>query len=174
MNRIVLPGIAVLMAAALWGCGPGDDKGKDKDKKVEPAPPPKATTAPPKPEPAKPAPKKSAEAPNLGEGWVLLGQQEVDQKSEKERIRVGTTQARYKELRVAVQGAPVKMESMVVTFGNDEQFKPGLRQDFKDGTSSRAIDLPGEQRAIKNVEFVYHTSPGAQAKAKATVYLYGR
>jgi hypothetical protein len=165
MNRIVLPGVAVLMAVTLWGCGQGDDKGKDK--KAEPAPAPKATPAPPAP--PKPAPKAESKPKPAakGEGWTVLGQQKADDPSGKERIVVQGKGGTMKEIMVSVEGAPVEIDGLVVTFGNDEQFKPALRDQFKPGTWSRAIDLPGDKRAIKHVEFSYKGSGG-------TVTLHGR
>jgi hypothetical protein len=168
--RLALP---LLMVAMLFGCGPGDDK-----KKVEPAPPAKTTPppAPPKAEPApapKPVPKKAEAAPNPGEGWVLLGQQQVDRTTEKDRFSIGKGRGAYRELRVIVQGAPVTIEGMTVTFGNDREFKPEVRHEFTSKASTRSIDLPGDnKRSIKYVDFIYRTK--TTGGDKATVYLYGR
>lgn len=171
---------ALLMAAVLAGCGPSDDKSKDK--KAEPPPPPKATPAPvpPKPAPAPVPPKKVEQAPPKAEkaipkadaeGWFLLGQQQADHRTERERFEVGRGQS-YRELRVTVQGAPLAISEMIVTFGNEKQFKPSIRQQFDSTASSQVINLPGDKRSIKHVDFVYRTS--ASGTGKATVMLHGR
>jgi len=157
--------VTLLAAAALAACGQGDDKGKT-EKKVEPAPAPKAA---PTPTPKKDAAPK-AEAP--GAGWTLLGQQQADHKTEKERIMVGTKEGRYKELRLTVKGAPLTIDEVVVTLGNKKEFRPKFKQELKDGESTRIIDLPGEERGIRHVDIVYRTT--AKGTGKATVMLYGR
>jgi hypothetical protein len=167
----VAPLAAVLMTAALWGCGPGEDKGKT-EKKADAPPPPKAAPAPApakKKEEAKPAPKAAIDP---AEGWTLLAKQEADLVADKDRVRVGGKQGRFKELRVAVEGAPVTIEEIIVTFGNDKQFRAKLGKEIKARSASQTIDLPGETRVIKNVEFVYRTSGGKGGKG--TVLLYGR
>jgi hypothetical protein len=165
-------GMTLLITAALWGCGPGDDKGKDK--KAEPAPPPKAAPAPPpapakKKEEAKPEPKAATEIPG---GWKLLGQQQAGPQSERERIEVGRHRGGYNELQVIVQGAPVTFDEVTVTLGNDNQFKPKFQKE-QSANSSIVIDLPGKEkkRGVKHVEFVYRTSSG---QGTSTVLLYGR
>jgi hypothetical protein len=169
---------ALLVGALLAGCGPSEDKSK----KAEPAPPPpappKVTPPPaakppvPKTEPAKPAPKAEVK-PALkadAEGWFLLGTQQADRRGERERVEVGRGLA-LRELRVTVQGAPLAISEMIVTFGNDKQFKPSLRPQF-DANTNQVIDLPGDKRAIKYVDFVYRTA--ASGTGKATVLLHGR
>jgi hypothetical protein len=163
--------ISLLMATALWGCGPGDDKGKT-EKKAEPAAPPKAAPAPepkkdaaPKP---KPAPKPSAKLE--AEGWTLLGKEQAGRKGESDRITVDSKD-RVKELRLVVEGAPVELEAMTVTFRNDKQFKANV-QHLSANSASAPIDLPGEKRRIKHVDLTYRTA--AKGAGKATVMVYGR
>jgi len=170
MNRFFVtkagPLAVLMMTAALWGCGPGDDKGKT-DKKAEAPTPPKAAPAP-APAPKKEAPK--AEGP--GPGWKLLGQQQVGLKAEQERILVGVKEGQYKELLVMAKGAGVTIDSMTVTLGSKKEVKLNVQQDLKEGESSKPIDLPGEARNIRHVDFVYRTT--AKGSGKATVMLYGR
>jgi hypothetical protein len=156
---------ALVMIAVLWGCGPGDDKGTEK--KAAPAAPPKAAPAP-APAPKKEAPK--AEGP--GPGWTLLGQQQADHKTKRERLVVGTKEGRFKELLVMVKGAGLTIDQMTVTLGNKKEVKLIVKQTLKDGESSKPIDLPGEQRGIRQVDFVFRTT--AKGQGKATVMLYGR
>ena len=167
-SRIAL---TVLITAALWGCGQGEDKSKT-EKKVESPPPPKAAPAPPKKkEEPKPEPKATTDLPG---GWKLLGQRQADHKSDRDRIDVGREKGNFKELQVTVQGAPLVIDEVIITFGNDRQFKPQLQKEFSIG-SSAVIDMPGKDnnvRAVKHVDFVYRTAQRGQGKS--TVLLYGR
>ena len=155
----------IVLAALIAGCG--DDKKVEKKAeppKVEPpkVEPPKAKPAP-KAEPAK-KPVAKAEAP--GPEWLLLGRREV--KTGQNRFPVGIKQGRFNEVRVTVQGGPVTIDELVITFGNDEQFRPQFKHEFTTKSPSRVIDLPGRNRAIKHVDFVY------RGTGTATVMLYGR
>jgi hypothetical protein len=172
MDRLFIhkvgPVAVLLITAVLGGCGPGDDKGKT-EKQAEAPPPPKAAPAPaPAPAPKKEAPK--AEGP--GPGWTLLGQQQVGLKTEKERIAIGVKEGQFRELLVMAKGAGVTIDSMTVTLGSKKEFKLKVQQELKEGESSKPIDLPGEARNIRHVDFVYRTA--AKGSGRATVMLYGR
>lgn len=61
---------------------------------------------------------------------------------------------------------------MVVTFSNNQKFSPQLRQRFAEGSGTRVIDLPGERRAIKQIDFKYRSIN--RREGKGTVEVYGR
>jgi hypothetical protein len=71
-----------------------------------------------------------------------------------------------------VQGAPVEIDNMVITFGNNEKFSPNLRHRFDERSTSRVIDLPGDRRTIKSIDFNYRSID--RREGKATVAVYGR
>lgn len=156
--------MTLVITAALWGCGPGDDKGKEK--KAEPAPPPAPVQ---KKEEVKPAPKAATELPG---GWVLLGQENVRGNMETDKIKVGTKQGKFKELQVVVKGAPVTIDRMTILFGSGKERQVKIQREFTAKSPSQVIDLPGETRNVNSVEFVYRAS--GTGKGAATVLLYGR
>jgi hypothetical protein len=102
--------------------------------------------------------------------WERLGAREVDFRNDRDRIDVGKSEGRFKELQIRVQGAPIEITEMVVTFGNDEKFTPKFRHRFAEGTGSRTIDLPGERRTIKRIDFNYHTIKRREGKGRVEVY----
>lgn len=104
--------------------------------------------------------------------WELLGRQEVNFRGDHDRIEVGRQEGRFKELQVKVEGAPIEMKKMVVTFGNDETFSPRLRPRFDANSRTRVIDLPGERRVIKSIDFDYASLN--RREGRATVIVYGR
>ena len=162
--------ICLLTVAALWGCGPGDDKGKT-EKKAEPAPPKAAPAPAPKKEAKKEdAPKASAKLE--AEGWTLLGKEQANRKGDSDRITADPSKKGVKELRLVVEGGPVELESMTVTFRNDKEFKPNVKQSLSANSATAPIDLPGERRNVKHVDLTYRT--GAKGAGKATVMVYGR
>ncbi len=52
-----------------------------------------------------------------------------------------------------------------------EPFKPVLKQTFKEGARSRAIDLPGDNRRIVSIDVMSRNLPGG---GRATVPVYAR
>ena len=104
--------------------------------------------------------------------WELLGQREVDFKNDHDHIDVGRSEGRFKQLEVRVKNAPIEIYDMVVTFCNDTTFKPKLRHKFAEGSGSRIIDLPGERRTIKRIDFNYKSIN--RREGKGTVEVRGR
>jgi hypothetical protein len=109
-------------------------------------------------------------AVDAAQGWEMLGRQQVDFKSDHDRIDVGKKEGRFKQLQIRVQDAPVEIEKMVVTFDNDERFSPELRHRFDEKSKTRNIDLPGNRRAIKRIDFNYRSVDRRQGKATVEVY----
>jgi hypothetical protein len=104
--------------------------------------------------------------------WQTLGRREVDFRRDHDRVEVGTRAGSFKQLNIRVEGAPIELYDMVVTFGNGRTFKPVLRHGFAEGSMSRVIDLPGERRSIKQVDFFYRSL--GHRRGRATIMLSGR
>ena len=107
-------------------------------------------------------------AQSLGR-WELLGQREVDFKNDHDQIDVGRSEGRFRQIEIRVKNAPIELSDMVVTFGNDETFKPNLRHRFAEGSDSRIIDLPGERRTIKRIDFNYKSVNRREGKGTVVV-----
>ena len=105
-------------------------------------------------------------------GWQLLGEREADLQRDQDRIDVGRREGTFREIRIAVRGAPVEINKVVVTFDDGKTFSPSIREHFDQNSSSREIDLPGDRRSIRSVDFSYRSPDRRQGKA--TVMLYAR
>jgi hypothetical protein len=101
--------------------------------------------------------------------WELLGQREVDFRKEHDRIDVGRHEGRFKQLEIRVKNAPIEIFDVVVTFGNDETFKPKVRHRFAEGSGTGIIDLPGERRTIKRIDFNYKSVNRREGKGVVAV-----
>lgn len=112
-----------------------------------------------------------AGAANSGK-WEVLGRSEVDFKKDHDRITVGRGEGRFKQLQLRVKNAPIEISDMVVTFQNDETFRPKVRHRFEEGSGVRSIDLPGDRRAIKRIDFRYKSIN--RREGKGTVEVLGR
>ena len=104
--------------------------------------------------------------------WERLGQREVDFRNDRDRIDVGRSEGRFRQLQIRVKNAPIEISDMVITFGNDQTFKPNLRHRFNEGSGTRTIDLPGERRSIKRIDFNYKSIN--RREGKGTVEVLGR
>jgi hypothetical protein len=103
-------------------------------------------------------------------GWERLGARDVDFRGDRDTIEVGKSEGRFKQLQIRVKDAPIEISNMVVTFGNGETFNPNLRHRFDEGSGSRNIDLPGDRRTIKKIDFRYQSIKRREGKGRVEVY----
>jgi hypothetical protein len=104
-------------------------------------------------------------------GWVLLGERTVEGKGDFDQIKVGKVEGKFTKLMVVVEDSELEMHDMEITFGNGKKEKPAVKQFFRENDRTRAIDLPGNKRFIKNIKFWYSNLPGG---GKARVAVYGK
>ncbi len=106
-----------------------------------------------------------------GRAWELLGEREVDFHRDHDVISVGRSEGLFRVLRFVAHGGVVEMYDVAVTLGDGETFHlPGhLVLDRGEG---RTIDLPGERRVVRRVEFVYRTLRSSGQHGR--IVLYGR
>ena len=104
-------------------------------------------------------------------GWQLLGQRLVTGRRARDTIWVGRYEGQFDQIMLVVEDQDIELTSLKVTFGNRTKFVPRVRQYFREGSRSRAIDLPGANRMIKRIDLGYRRlGRGLQA----TVQVYGR
>ena len=93
-------------------------------------------------------------------GWDKLGERWVDGAADHDVIPVGRADGRFTTIRLKAEHSALELFDVVVTFGDGQQYSPGTRLVFGQGTWSRDIDLPGGARVIKRVDFRYGNLPG--------------
>ena len=111
-----------------------------------------------------------ASAPR-GRPWVLLGERVVDFHVDHDVIEVGRAGGRFRELRFVAHHGAVEMYNVQVILGDGDSFRPEGKLVLDRG-EGRTLDLPGDLRVVRRVEFVYRSLRGAGQRA--TVSLYGR
>jgi len=97
------------------------------------------------------------------EGWTLLGQQTVQGKRDRDTIVVGKYEGKFDVIQLSVLDSDLELKDMTITFTNGETFTPQIKQSFKEGQRTRAIDLPGKDRYIAKIDLVYANTPGGGA-----------
>jgi len=104
--------------------------------------------------------------------WEELGCQQVALfGKDREVIRLGRREGRFKAIRLAVRGADVELLNLRVIFANGEPDNLEARHVIRQGERTRPLDLRGWERSIDRVEIAYSTVPNF--KALATVCVEG-
>lgn len=105
-------------------------------------------------------------------GWSRLGQRQVSFQAERDTISA-LGDGRFRHIMVLVKDADIEMFDLKVVFANGETFSPMTRFYFRGDTRTRVIDLPGDERVIRRVEFAYKSVKGG-GDGQATVEVFGR
>ena len=105
------------------------------------------------------------------QNWNFLGERGVTDKKDHDTISVTAAKGQYTAIKLGVRGRPVDFHKVVVHFGNGGDFEVELRNTIPAGGESRVIDLPGDRRNIRSVDFWYDAK---SAGGQALVRLFGR
>ena len=103
-------------------------------------------------------------------GWAKLGTAVADGWRDKDRVTVRTKKPKS-ELMFVVAGSDLEVFNIIVTFDNGETYAMPGRVTFKEGTRTAPIDLPGQQRNIKFIDFSYANLPGG---GRAAIEVWAR
>lgn len=112
-----------------------------------------------------------ADKPTQPNKWRFIADKNVRYGPDRDVIHV-TGNDSFRQLKLKVTDAPLKISDMKVHFENDEVFDVQIRNEIRQGGESRVIDLPGGSRRIKKVEFWYSTV--GVLKGTARVALWGK
>lgn len=105
----------------------------------------------------------------MNHGFTYLGERYVrgNGREVREAITGLRGDGRWRRIMIVVENAPVEMDDIVVTFASGQKFSPPTRYTFGPGQTSQIIDLPGDLRTLRRVDFFMHNLPGnGQAKVE--------
>ncbi|MFM9848088.1 MAG: hypothetical protein ACKVP3_13115 [Hyphomicrobiaceae bacterium] len=98
-------------------------------------------------------------SPGGGRDWVELGCEQVSLLGkDRDSIRVGRREGRFKSIRLHVRGADVDLIDVKVIYANGEPDDIQVRHHLREGERTRPLDLRGWERAIDRVDLVYRTA----------------
>ena len=103
--------------------------------------------------------------------WERLGDSRVDGKRDHDNIRVNA-RGGFRAIRFFVQGGDIEIQRVVVHFENGADTEVEVRERIRNGRTTRAIDLPGDERRIRSVEFWYGRDNWGRSRPQ--LVLYGR
>jgi hypothetical protein len=107
-------------------------------------------------------------------GWQLLGERVVDGhgREDTDHIEVGRAEGKFSALMLVVLDSDLEIIDFLIKFKKGAPYHPEVKALFKEGTRTRAIDLPGNNdRIIKWLEFKYRNLPGG---GRAKIQVWGK
>lgn len=100
----------------------------------------------------------------------MLGERTVDSNREDtDRIEVPRSERRFRKLTVVVLDSDLEMIDLSIELGHGEPFHPEVNAFFRENTRTKAIDLPGDTRRIRSVDFKYRNLAGGR-RARVQVW----
>ena len=105
--------------------------------------------------------------------WILLGQKTVNFNAERDQVVVTQKLGEFKRIQLRVKETGVHFLDVAVLFANGRRFDVQIQSFIPPGGSTRVIDLPGKERVIKRIEFVWKTQIGAGDPGKGLVEVWG-
>src|SRR5262245_30025769 len=115
----------------------------------------------------------AADAQAQRDNWVDLGCKEVNfLGADRNSIRVGRREGRFKAIRVEAKGNDVEMLDLKVIYANGAPDDIPVRAMIRQGTRTRPLDLRGHERAIQQIDMVYRKP--LNFRGKAVVCVEGR
>ncbi len=102
--------------------------------------------------------------------WEYLGQSHVDGRNDHDRIVVNH-RVQYRALQLGIKGGAIEFQRVVVHFENGADHELQIRDRISANDRTRVIDLPGDRRRIRSVEFWYSKE---RWRSRPYVNLWGR
>ena len=98
--------------------------------------------------------------------WVELGCQQVSFiGKDRDTIKVGRREVRFKAIKLAARGNDVEMLDLKVIYANGEPDDIPVRSLIRAGRATGALDLKGRDRAIDRIDMVYRSRPNFRGQA---------
>lgn len=106
-----------------------------------------------------------ATAQPVAQQWVRLGCQAVGFNIDRDAIRVGAKDGRFRAIRLRAANNSVYMFDLKVVYGNGAADDISVRAEIPAGGQTRALDLRGQDRVIQRIEMVYRSKPNFRGQA---------
>jgi hypothetical protein len=105
--------------------------------------------------------------------WIYLGDSNVDGSRDHDKIKVGRSDGRFRELQIRVERAPIEFDRLVVHYANGNDDELPIRSRVGAGSRTRPIDLRGGDRVIESVE-IWYARANERSSRRPRLLLYGR
>ncbi len=103
--------------------------------------------------------------------WEFLGTQSVQKKDvDVDRVKVGRRAGQYRAIQLAVRRSDIEFKDLKIVYGNGRVQDVPIRAMLRAGSTSRVIDLIGEDRFLKEIVFAYSRRVDGYQRAVVDVY----
>jgi hypothetical protein len=89
--------------------------------------------------------------------------------TDRDTIRVGRSEGRFKAIRLEARGNDVEMIDLKVIYANGAPDDIPVRSLIRQGTRTRPLDLRGRERAIREIVMVYQKRLNFRGRATICV-----
>ena len=114
----------------------------------------------------------TAEAQKHRGNWERIGCEDIGRGRDFDVMRVSRGNL-YRALRLEAVGNDVHIERLRVVYGNNRADELRVRQEIRQGQSTRAIDLKGTKRVIKRIEMISKRGYKGRGRGRARVCIVG-
>lgn len=106
-----------------------------------------------------------ATAQPAAQQWVRLGCQTVGFNIDRDVIRVGGQEGRFRAIRLRAANNGIFMLDLKVVYGNGASDDIPVRAEIPAGGQTGALDLRGQDRFIQRIEMIYRLKPNFRGQA---------
>jgi hypothetical protein len=101
--------------------------------------------------------------------WVSLGQARVNGRADHDRVLINRRE-NFRAIQLGIKGGTIEFQRVVVHFENGADHEVEVRDRINAGGKTRVIDLPGDRRRIRSIEFWYGKE---NWRSRPTVNIWG-
>jgi hypothetical protein len=112
----------------------------------------------------------SSSAVAQAQRWTYLGEANVDGAADHDNIVVSGSRGAFRAIQIKVQRAPIEFDRVVVHYGDGDSEPIHIRSRIPAGGQTRVIDLPGNRRLIRSVEFWYARASRSSRRPKVRLF----
>jgi hypothetical protein len=89
------------------------------------------------------------------ERWTKLGERVLAEDAKHDSIRASADEGKFMSVRFVIKFGKLQLTKIKITFGDGTTFESAQKMPFGEGVLSRAVDLPGDKRVIRQIDFEY-------------------
>jgi hypothetical protein len=107
------------------------------------------------------------------DNWERLGCERVGNRPDRDEIKVGRREGRFKAIRLEAKGNSISILDLKVVYANGAPDDIQVRSEIREGDTTRPLDLRGRERSIDSIQIVSKKDFKGSGRGRAEVCVYG-